>query len=213
MQTHNHPVLSLQILTTDSGPSGCRPCSHRGPRPVREECGTWRWEWGRPPQGAGSQTLKTLPLVVTAPFSSFQRFVWGPRGRRTGSFRNVVALAMPCRRSPIPRAAAECGTLKTLKRARARAQPFSKFSECRPPAGLAGIETWKAGKGRWHHDYLSFLNFASGPWAGGETLINKLKTVAAPPFSKCSKFRPGQEPAPGGPTLKTSKRTNKTIIV
>ena len=51
MQTHNHPVLSLQILTTDSGPSGCRPCSHRGPRPVREECGTWRWEWGRPPKG------------------------------------------------------------------------------------------------------------------------------------------------------------------
>ena len=82
-----------------------------------------------------------------------------------------------------------------------------------PPAGLAGIETWKTGKGRWHPDFLSFLNFASGPWAGGETLINKLKTVAAPPFSKCSKFRPGQEPAPGGPTLKTSKRTNKTIIV
>ena len=51
MQTHNHPVLSLQILTTDSGPSGCRPCSHRGPRPVREECGTWRWEWGRFPKG------------------------------------------------------------------------------------------------------------------------------------------------------------------
>jgi hypothetical protein len=54
-----------------------------------------------------------------------------------------------------------------------------KVFKVSPPAGVAGIDTWKAGKWRWHHDFLSFLNFASGPGAEGETLRNKLKTMAA----------------------------------
>ena len=79
---------------------------------------------------------------------------------------------MPCRRSPIPRAAAEGETLNTLK---GKGPTILKVFKVSPPAGVAGIDTWKAGKWRWHHDFLSFLNFAAGPGAEGETLRNKLK--------------------------------------
>ena len=62
--------------------------------------------------------MKSLPQLVTALF--FQVFNVSPGGRGGGDpapFTKVVALEMPCRRSPPPGADAEGETLRTLKMA------------------------------------------------------------------------------------------------
>ena len=48
---------------------------------------------------------------------------------------------------------------------------------------LAGQTWW------WHHHFRSFQNHAPGPSAGGRNILNTLRMVVAPPFSKFPKFR------------------------
>ncbi len=100
---------------------------------------------GSPPQLAGGKTLKTLPLVLTAPFSSFQRFAWRPRGRRPCSLREGCCTCDAV--SPV-----------AAPRGRRRGRNFENFEKGR---GLTIFKVFKVsvpGKGVGRH----FENFENG---------------------------------------------------
>ena len=134
-QKCSHLVLSFQISTPANRGGGEAAIADSVPPGWSAELRGGSWVAA--PKGR-RQTFEILPQVVTAPHS-FQVFhlSLGVRGGGDPApFAKVVAFAMPCRRSPLPGADAECNNLTTLKIA--GTPPFSKCSKCWSPAGAWG---------------------------------------------------------------------------